>query len=162
MKNSGAGRGAPMKSNATLLSKLQVKPPGNSKGQALAELGMVVVLCSLLFLGIVEFGYIFMTFNLVTQATSAGARAASVHQMGSRGLCGAFTDTSAISGPTGLVRSQIGSIAENVQVSVTQNPQPYTATPCQAFSGSSVPLVIVTTTGTIPDLFGLLGSTISF
>jgi Flp pilus assembly protein TadG len=140
-----------------------MKPPGKSKnkGQALAEMGMVIVLCTLLFLGIVEFGYVLMALNLVTQATTAGARAASVHQMGSRGLCGVFTDTSAIAN---MVRSQIGSVA-NVPangVTVTQNPQPYTAIPCQAFAGLNVPLVIVTTTGTIPDLFGLLGSTVSF
>src|SRR5439155_23174589 len=114
--------------------------------------------------GIVEFGYVFMALNLVTQATAAGARAASVHHMGSRGLCGAIGDTSAITGAvgTGVVASQIGSIAANVQVNLTQNPSPNTdpAIPCQIFSGSNIPLVIVTTTGAIPDVFGLFGSTI--
>ena len=131
-------------------------------GQALTEMGLVVALCVLLTLGIVEFGYTFMALNLITQATSAGARAASVHQMGSRGLCGKITDDSAIRSPTGIVRSQIGSMANGVVVTVTQNPTPNTTTPCQAFSGTNIPLVIVTTTGTIPDVFGLFGSTISF
>ena len=134
----------------------------NQRGQALIEMGLSVVLCVLLTLGIVEFGYIFMALNLIAQATSAGARAASVHQMGSRSLCGRITDDSAITGATGIVRSQIGSIANGVLVTVTQTPTPNIATPCQIFSGANIPLVIVTTTGTIPDIFGLFGSTISF
>ena len=132
----------------------------NQRGQALIEMGLSVVLCVLLTLGIVEFGYIFMALNLIAQATSAGARAASVHQMGSRSLCGTITDDSAITGATGIVRSQIGSIATNVQVIVTQDPP--TTAPCATFGGSVIPKVIVTTTGTIPDVFGLFGSTISF
>src|SRR5438876_3299700 len=134
----------------------------NQRGQTLVEMGLTVSLCVLLTLGIVEFGYAFLALNLITQATSAGARAASVHQMGSRGLCGKITDDSAIRSPTGIVRSQIGSMANGVVVTVTQNPTPNTTTPCQAFSGTNIPLVIVTTTGAIPDVFGLLGSTISF
>src|SRR5437016_13586974 len=106
----------------------------NNIGQALAELGLVTVLCTLLLLGIVEFGYIFMALNTVTQATTAGARAASVVQMGSRGLCGKITDSSAIDGATGFVRSQIGAIATlpapPAGVVVTQNPAPNTAAPC--------------------------------
>ena len=129
-------------------------------GQALTEMGLVVALCVLLTLGIVEFGYTFMALNLITQATSAGARAASVHQMGSRSLCGTITDDSAITGATGIVRSQIGSIATNVQVIVTQDPP--TTAPCATFGGSVIPKVIVTTTGTIPDIFRLFGSGISF
>ena len=132
----------------------------NQRGQALIEMGLSVVLCVLLTLGIVEFGYIFMALNLIAQATSAGARAASVHQMGSRSLCGTITDDTAITGATGIVRSQIGSIATNVQVIVTQDPP--TTAPCATFGGSVIPKVIVTTTGTIPDIFRLFGSGISF
>ena len=132
----------------------------NQRGQALIEMGLTVVLCVFLTLGIVEFGYIFMALNLIAQATSAGARAASVHQMGSRSLCGTITDDTAITGATGIVRSQIGSIATNVQVIVTQDPP--TTAPCATFGGSVIPKVIVTTTGTIPDIFRLFGSGISF
>ena len=138
----------------------------NQRGQTLVEMGLTVSLCVLLTLGIVEFGYIFMALNLITQATSAGARAASVHQMGSRSLCGKITDKSAIvgagTGTPGLVRSQISSIATVSQVTLDQVPEPKTVTPCDTFSGATIPLVIVTTTGTIPDVFGLFGSTISF
>ena len=135
-------------------------------GQALTEMGLVVALCVLLTLGIVEFGYTFMALNLITQATSAGARAASVHQMGSRSLCGKITDKSAIvgagTGTPGLVRSQISSIATVSSVTLDQVPAPNTVAPCATFSGATIPLVIVTTTGTIPDVFGLFGSTVSF
>ncbi len=134
-------------------------------GQALTEMGLVVALCVLLTLGIVEFGYTFMALNLITQATSAGARAASVHQMGSRGLCGKITNDTAITAvPTGIVAAQIGNIATIPPggVTVTQNPAPNTVAPCHMFGGTDIPLVIVTTTGTIPDVFGLFGSTISF
>src|SRR5438094_8202112 len=110
----------------------------NQRGQTLVEMGLTVSLCVLLTLGIVEFGYIFMALNLITQATSAGARAASVHQMGSRSLCGRITDDSAITGATGIVRSQIGSIANGVLVTVTQTPTPNIATPCQIFSGANI------------------------
>src|SRR2546428_5159007 len=134
----------------------------NQRGQSLIEMGLTVALCVLLTLGIVEFGYTFLALNLITQATSAGARAASVHQMGSRGLCGSITDDSAITGSTGIVRSQIGSTATVSLVTVNQYPLPYTATPCETFNGSNIPKVIVTTTGTIPDIFGLFGSTLSF
>ena len=134
----------------------------NQRGQSLIEMGLTVALCVLLTLGIVEFGYTFLALNLITQATSAGARAASVHQMGSRGLCGSITDDSAITSSTGIVQSQIASMATVSLVTVKQDPLPFTATPCQTFNGSDIPLVIVTTTGTIPDLFGLFGSTLSF
>ena len=152
------------------MRKLQAKPYGhaerNKKGQGLTESGIVVVLSTLIFLGIVEFGYVLMALDTVTQATSAGARAASVVQMGSRSLCGQITDSSSIDGPTGLVRSQIGGIASIPPppdgVVVTQNPVPNTVTPCDTFSGSNIPLVTVTVTGTIPDVFGLFGSVINF
>src|SRR5256712_1324366 len=138
----------------------------NQRGQSLIEMGLTVALCVLLTLGIVEFGYTFLALNLITQATSAGARAASVHQMGSRGLCGKITDKSAIvgagTGTPGLVRSQISSIATVSEVKLDQVPAPNTVAPCATFSGATIPLVIVTTTGTIPDVFGLFGSTVSF
>src|SRR6266404_5231948 len=135
-------------------------------GQALTEMVLAVTLCILLSLGIVQFGYVFLALNLITQATSAGARAASVHQMGSRSLCGKITDKSAIvgagTGTPGLVRSQISSIATVSSVTLDQVPAPNTVTPCATFSGATIPLVIVTTTGTTPDVFGLFGATISF
>src|SRR5437899_3193728 len=39
----------------------------NQRGQSLTEMGLTVVLCVLLSLGIVEFGYVFMALNLITQ-----------------------------------------------------------------------------------------------
>ena len=131
----------------------------NQRGQTIAEMGLIVVLSILIVLGIIEFGYAFMALNVVTQATSAGARAASALQVGSRGTCGLITDASAVDGQNGLVRSQIGKIATVADVTVTQLPTPKTSpTICDTFSGSTIPTVTVTVTGSLPHLFGLLGS----
>src|SRR6266403_2557125 len=58
-------------------------------------------------LGAIEFGYTFRALHTGTQATAAGARAASVLQGGNRDACGRITDTSAIDS---LVRSQVGRV----------------------------------------------------
>ncbi len=129
----------------------------NEKGQALVELALTVVIAVFLVLGIIEFGYDFMALNVIAQATASGARAASVVQVGSRGLCGKITDDSAITGDTGIVKLQIGSVA-TASVTVVQTPTPGTA-PCATFTGATIPMVKVTVTGTLPYLFGLLGST---
>lgn len=47
-----------------------------TRGQALAELGIVIVLFVFMGLGIVEFGRAWMIMNLVTHAARDGARAA--------------------------------------------------------------------------------------
>lgn len=134
-------------------------------GQAFIEAGLVVALFVTIVLGIVEFGYAFMALNVITQAATAGARAASVMQVGARGNCGAFTSTTSIDGAsgTGIVKTQIGTTAQNVSVSVTQTPSPGSCgTPpaCSScsFAGTTIPTVSVTVTGNIPYLFGLLGS----
>ena len=129
----------------------------HNKGQALVELALTVVIAVFLVLGIIEFGYDFMALNVITQATASGARAASVVQIGSRGLCGKITDDSAITGPTGLVKSQIGNVATVTGVTVVQTPTPGLA-PCATFNGAKIPTVKVTVTGKLPYLFGLLGS----
>jgi Flp pilus assembly protein TadG len=47
-----------------------------SRGQALAELGIVIVLFVFIGLGIIEFGRAWMIINMVTHAARDGARAA--------------------------------------------------------------------------------------
>src|SRR5438046_3974078 len=126
-------------------------------GQALTEMGLVVALCVLLTLGIVEFGYTFMALNLIKQATSRGARAASVHQMGSRGLCGKITNDTAITAvPTGIVAAQIGNIATILSggVTVTQNHAPHTIAASTMVSRITILLTIAPTTVTILNRSG--------
>ena len=137
----------------------------HNKGQALVELALTVVIAVFLVLGIIEFGYDFMALNVITQATASGARAASVLQVGSRGLCGKITDDSSISGDTGIVKKQIGGVATagSVVVILTQGVNgvmtPTGSAPCPTFTGATIPTVTVEVTGKLPYLFGLLGST---
>jgi Flp pilus assembly protein TadG len=132
-------------------------------GQALVELGIIVTLLIAITLGAVEFGYAFFALHTVTQATAAGARAASVLQVGNRDACGRITDTSAIDS---LVRSQVGRVVTVAPgasgVSVVQSNSDGTpitgdgvTVPCSA---SNMPKVRVTVNATVPYIFGLLGS----
>ena len=133
----------------------------DQRAQALVETGLVIALFVIVVLGMIEFGYAFMALNMITQATTAGARAAAALQVGSRGTCGTITDKSAVDGnPNGIVRRQIGGIATVTNVTVTQNPDPNVLCSgiCCTFIGSNIPTVTVTVTGNLPHLFGLLGS----
>ena len=140
----------------------------NQKGQALTEFGIVVVLLVTITLGAVEFGYTFFALHMVTQATAAGARAASVLQVGSRGPCGGITDPSSIQD---LVLSQIGSFATVSRSDITVQQfdscpgnapcgQSCNGTPATAIGSCvspppSTPVVCVTVKGAIPSIFGL-------
>src|SRR2546427_6771993 len=94
-------------------------------GQALVETVLAIALFIVVVLGMIEFGYAFMALNVITEAATAGARAAGALQVGSRGQCGSITDKSSVDGdPNGMVRQQIGSIATVTQVNVRQNPDP--------------------------------------
>src|SRR3989442_592473 len=92
------------------------------RGQALVEAGLVIALFVIVVLGMIEFGYAFMALNVITQAATAGARAAAALQVGNRGTCGTILDKSAVEGnPNGIVRRQIGGIATVTNVTVTQD-----------------------------------------
>ena len=130
-------------------------------GQALVEAGLVIALFVIVVLGMIEFGYAFMALNVITQATTAGARAGAALQVGNRGTCGTIIDSSAVDGnPNGLVRRQIGGTATVTNVTVTQTPDPNVLCSgiCCTFTGSNIPTVTVTVTGNLPYFFGLLGS----
>ena len=63
-----------------------------SRGQALAELGIVIVLFVFLGLGIIEFGRAWMIVNIATHAARDGARAAAALPTGSRNASGFVTN----------------------------------------------------------------------
>ena len=67
-----------------------------ARGQALAELGIVIVLFVFLGLGIIEFGRAWMIINMVTHAARDGARAAAALPPSSRDATGHVSDWSAI------------------------------------------------------------------
>ena len=147
---------------------VEVPTPGrkhwkSTRGQAFVETALVIGLVLVVTLGIIEFGYAFMALNLVTHAATAGARAGAALQVGSRGNCGTIADTSSVTGNSGIVKQEIGGVVTVSNVSLTQTPDPSTcgtAPACSSctFSGSTIPTVTVKVTGTIPFLFGLLGS----
>ena len=125
-------------------------------GQALVETGLAITLFIAVVLGMIEFGYAFMALNVITEAATAGARAAGALQVGSRGPCGQIRDTSSVDGnPNGLVRQQIGGTASVADVHVAQNPDPNVV--CNP-DPSTIPTVTVTVKADLPHLFGLLGS----
>lgn len=62
-----------------------------ARGQALAELGIVIVLFVFLGLGIIEFGRAWMIINMVTHAARDGARAAAALPPSSRDSSGKVT-----------------------------------------------------------------------
>ena len=136
-----------------------IKQRWNQRGQTLIEMGLVIPLFVIVVLGMIEFGYSFMALNLITQATTAGARVASALNTGNRGACGQLsaTDKSTVAD---IVRAQIGGTATITDVTVTQNPDPGVLCSgiCCTFSGSNIPTVTVTVTGNLPHLFGLLGA----
>jgi len=124
----GRGNGCIMRNSArfeapeTMIAARRRK---SQPGQALVETGLAIALFTVVVLGMIEFGYAFMALNVITQAATAGARAAGALQVGGRGTCGRITDTSSVDGnPNGLVRQQIGPTATVTQVSVRQYPRP--------------------------------------
>ena len=141
------------------------------KGQALAELGIIVTLLITITLGVVEFGYAFFALHMVTQATAAGARAASVLQVGNRDACGILSPVMTSSnGPiANLVRSQVGNVVtlDSTSPQVQQCDSSSVGGGCQPITGdgasvpcstSPMPKVRVTVSGTVPRIFGLFGS----
>jgi len=133
----------------------------NGKGQAFVELGIIVAVLITIAIGAIDFGYTFLALHMTTQATAAGARAASVLGPNYRNACGGFvyTTPNRIDAITQLVTSQVGTIATVTNVTVQQcdvNCSPVSGTlPC---SVPDMPKVRVTVVGTIPRVVGLFGS----
>src|SRR2546422_2291479 len=65
----------------------------NRKGQAFVELGIIVAVLITITIGAIDFGYTFLALHMTTQATAAGARAASVLGANYRNACGGFVYT---------------------------------------------------------------------
>ena len=90
------------------------------RGQALAELGIIIVLLVFLVMGIIEFGRAWMIVNMITQAARHGARAAAVLPLSKRNATThVITDSSAI---VTQVQNQIQNVYAGA-LDVTVNPQ---------------------------------------
>src|SRR5206468_12500328 len=97
-------------------------------GQSLVELAIIIVLLVTITIGGVEFGYDFFLLYMITQATSASARAASVLGVANRSIWGCILDS--ISVDT-FPRSQIGNCAIVTSVTVPQiDPSCANTLPC--------------------------------
>jgi len=106
-----------------------------SSGQALAEMGLVVLLLITMLFGIIEFGRMLMLTNMVVHAARDGARIAAVTP-GS----GPYTDAE------DHVRDLLQGIAD---LDVASS---------QAADGNGLHTVTITVSGEIPYIFGFFGS----
>jgi Flp pilus assembly protein TadG len=122
----------------------------SQRGQAIVEMGLVVLLFTVLTLGIVDFGRMLMILNVVTHAARDGARAASV------------TTSDAWSGGT-LSGTALDTIEDRVHTQLAtvlsaDDANAFTVTPSLADVGGIIGQeVSVTVAGTVPYLFGFSG-----
>ena len=116
-----------------------------TRGQALIEMGFVVVLLTFLAMGIVEVGYAFARTNMIVHAARDGARFGATLDASMRDAnTGCFTGSG-----TSTIRTHVTQALNNIgftanSISVTQ-----------ACSGV-IPIVTVTITGPLNLLFNLL------
>jgi len=111
-----------------------------ARGQALAELGIVIVLFVFLGLGIIEFGRAWMIINMVTHAARDGARAAAALPPASRDSSGKITAW--------------GPIETAVENYIQDNTgQTMTATGISTADVGGVPMVAVQVEGQVDWLF---------
>jgi len=111
-----------------------------ARGQALAELGIVIVLFVFLGLGIIEFGRAWMIINMVTHAARDGARAAAALPPSSRDASGHVTSWSAIE----------GAVESYIQDNTGQT---MTATGISTADVGGVPMIAVQVEGEVDWLF---------
>ena len=111
-----------------------------ARGQALAELGIVIVLFVFLGLGIIEFGRAWMIINMVTHAARDGARAAAALPPASRDASGHVTAW--------------GPIETSVENYIQDNTgQTMTATGISTADVGGVPMIAVQVEGQVDWLF---------
>ena len=111
-----------------------------ARGQALAELGIVIVLFVFLGLGIIEFGRAWMIINMVTHAARDGARAAAALPPSSRDASGHVSSWSTIeSAVEGYIQDNTG--------------QTMTATGISNADVGGVPMIALQVEGQVDWLF---------
>jgi len=115
-----------------------------TRGQALAEMGFVIVLLVILAMGIMEFGRAWMVANMITHAARDGARAAAT--FANRNADCSIADTSGISD---RVINQIASVMDTATISSVDVSQSVQA---------GIPVVEVQVTGSVPYMFNIVGS----
>jgi len=115
-----------------------------TRGQALAEMGFVLVLLITLIMGLMEFGRAWMVANMITHAARDGARAAAT--FANRNADCSITNTSGISD---RVMDQIATVMDTATISEVNVTQTVSA---------GIPIVEVQVVGSVPYMFNLVGS----
>jgi hypothetical protein len=119
-----------------------------SRGQALAETGIVVVLFIVMAVGALTFGHAMAVANMISHAARDGAQMAATWP--NRGVCGGITSTTDLTKQVQRdMAALIGAQADNLAVNVIQTPTPAPSTPC---SRPQTPLIGVNVTGCVPYL----------
>jgi Flp pilus assembly protein TadG len=119
----------------------------DQRGQALAEMGIIIILLVTLSMGVMEFGRAWMVGNMITHAARDGARAAALQPSSNRDASGFIIDTSGIQT---LVNDEISDVGvTGLTVAVTY---PDTA---------GTPMVRVTVSGDVDYFTGLFGTSFS-
>jgi len=111
-----------------------------ARGQALAEMGIVIVLFVFLGLGIIEFGRAWMIINMVTHAARDGARAAAALPPSAR-------DASGLVNSWGTIESSVESYIED------NTGQTMTATGISNADAGGVPMIALQVEGEVDWLF---------
>jgi TadE-like protein len=139
------------------------------RGQAMIELGIVVVLFVVLTMGAVQFGHAFMVVNMVTHAARDGAHTAASWAEREAGSCGrlpAAVTTAGSSNPVEqVVRTELTTVyAGSLNVSVCQGndgtetcPSGVSVPDAPNCGSPSNPVVMVNVSGCVPYLLNVLG-----
>jgi TadE-like protein len=143
-------------------------PRPGRRGQAMIELGIVVVVFAMLTMGAVQFGYAFMVLNMITHAARDGAHTAASWAQRDAGSCGrlpSLVTTSGGSNPVEqAVRTAINTVyAGSLNVSVCQGndgteacPSGVTVPDSPNCGSPANPVVMVNVRGCVPYLLNIL------
>jgi Flp pilus assembly protein TadG len=122
-------------------------------GQALVEMGLVILLFIVMVIGIMEFGRAFFIVNMITHAARDGARMAAVIPAGSRGTCQAIdTGSAAWNSIRDQVLAEIHTAVSDSDVvggggftvTPSQSPAVPGAAPCGAPANATVTVTVST------------------
>lgn len=129
---------------------------GRQRGQAMAEMGLVVLLFVVLTLGIIDFGRMLMVLNVITHAARDGARIAALTK-NEKWTGGALTGADLAAVQT-RVRQQIATVMPQSQADA------FSVTPSMVNGGAAGEEASVRVQGSVPFIFsfpGLWGGSIT-
>ena len=126
-----------------------IRTTAGRRGQAIAEMGMVVLLFVVLTLGIMDFGRMLMVLNVITHAARDGARIAALTK-NDRWAGGALSGADLAAVQT-RVRAQIATVMPQSQADA------FTVTPSKFSAGAAGDEASVRVQGSVPFIFSFPG-----